>query len=117
MNIGDIKKNNNQDHDTIYTTKDRKKRMNVLVLHPDDWRHNFVGKENPLIQTPFLDSLAIDGIRFWQNAVTTSICWQSRATLFSGQWASRHQSYTLRCLHIAKGRLWNESNMAKVDAR
>jgi len=83
--------------------------MNVLILYPDDWRHNSIGKENPIIQTPFLDSLADDGIRFRQNAVTTSLCWQSRATLFSGQWASRHQSYKLICPHFAKGREWNQT--------
>ncbi len=71
----------------ITTTADGRKRMNVIVLYPDDWRHNSIGKENPIIKTPFLDSLADEGIRFRLNAVTTSICWKSRATLFSGQWA------------------------------
>eukprot|EP00979_Chaetoceros_neogracilis_P015001 scaffold5222_cov282-Chaetoceros_neogracile.AAC.16 len=84
-------------------------KMNVVLLFPDDWRHNSIGAENPIIQTPFLDTLAQEGIRFRQNAVTTSICWQSRATLFSGQWASRHQSYKLKCPHFAKGKHWNHT--------
>jgi arylsulfatase A-like enzyme len=68
--------------------------------------------------TPFLDSLAQEGIRFTYNAVTTSICWIryvlnegsenanadptdclinfvvacSRATMFTGQYFARHQS-------------------------
>ena len=85
------------------------RQMNVIVLFPDDWRWNSIGKENTLIKTPFLDSLADEGMRFRENAVTTSICWQSRATLFSGQWASRHQSYKLKCPHFARGTHWNHS--------
>ena len=112
--VNDINNDDDFDNDDYrgdmgYTTEDGRKRMNVLILYPDDWRHNSIGKENPIIQTPFLDSLADDGIRFRQNAVTTSICWQSRATLFSGQWASRHQSYKLKCPHFSKGRLWNQT--------
>ena len=84
-----------------------RRRMNVVVFFPDDWRHDTIGGENSLIKTPFLDSLAEHGIRFSQNAVTTSVCWQSRATLFSGQWASRHQSYKLICPHFMKGENWN----------
>mmetsp|Transcript_3487 Transcript_3487/g.6595 ORF Transcript_3487/g.6595 Transcript_3487/m.6595 type:complete len:683 (-) Transcript_3487:80-2128(-) len=91
------------------------RRMNVIVLFPDDWRHNSIGSENPIIQTPYLDSLAKEGIRFRQNAVTTAICWQSRATLFSGQWASRHQSYKLKCPHFAKSQAWNQTWPAKLQ--
>jgi arylsulfatase len=88
--------------------KDRS-RMNVIVLFPDDWRYNSIGAENPIIRTPFLDSLADQGMHFRQNAVTTSVCWQSRATLFTGQWASRHKSYKLKCPHFAKGKNWNST--------
>ena len=48
------------------------------------------------MHTPFLNELASEGIRFTHNMVTTSICWISRATLFTGQYASRHKSYRLR---------------------
>jgi hypothetical protein len=84
-------------------------KMNVVVLFPDDWRHDSIGAENPIIKTPFLDTLAQEGMRFRQNAVTTSICWQSRATLFTGQWASRHQAFKLKCPHFAKGKNWNHT--------
>lgn len=43
-----------------------------------------------MVQTPRLDQLAREGIRFSNNYVTTSICGVSRATLFTGQWMSRH---------------------------
>ncbi len=45
---------------------------------------------NPVVRTPNLDQLARAGIRFTHNYVTTSICGVSRATLFTGQWMSRH---------------------------
>jgi len=90
--------------------KEQKRRLNILLLYPDDWRHDTIGKENPIIQTPFLDSLAEDyGIRFRQNAVTSSICWISRATLFTGQWASRHEAHKLYCPHFAAGYRWKNT--------
>ncbi len=100
---------NRLDNIRATTTQDGRKRMNIIVLYPDDWRHNSIGSENPIIKTPFLDSLAKEGIRFRQNAVTTSICWSSRATLFTGQWASRHQSHKLFCPHFCRESLWNHT--------
>jgi Sulfatase len=84
--------------------------LNILVLYPDDWRHNTIGKESSIVKTPFLDSLADQGIRFRQNAVTTSVCWVSRATLFTGQWASKHESHKTQCPHFAAGYRWRESS-------
>ena len=67
------------------------KEMNILLLFADDWRHDTLGVAgNPIVQTPVLDQLANDGVRFTHNCVTTSICGISRATLFTGQWMSRH---------------------------
>lgn len=65
--------------------------MNIVVLHADDWRHDTLGcAGNPVVKTPELDRLAREGIRFTHNYVTTSICGVSRASLFTGQWMSRH---------------------------
>ena len=64
---------------------------NVLVLFADDWRFDTLGVAgNPIVKTPNLDALASRGVRFKQNCVTTAICGVSRATLFTGQWMSRH---------------------------
>lgn len=66
---------------------------NVLILFADDWRFDTLGAAgNPIVITPNLDALAKDGVRFTHNCVTTSICGISRATLFTGQWMSRHGS-------------------------
>lgn len=65
--------------------------MNILVLFADDWRHDTLSAAgNPVVKTPQLDNLAKEGVRFTHNCVTTSICGVSRATLYTGQWMSRH---------------------------
>ena len=83
--------------------------LNIVLIYPDDWRYDSIGSEKPYVQTPFLDQLAKEGIRFTQNAVTTSICWMSRATLFSGQYSSRHKSYKLSCPEFTKRENWKYS--------
>jgi arylsulfatase A-like enzyme len=75
----------------IVATSAVAKPLNVLVLFADDWRHDTLGcAGNPVVKTPNLDALAKEGVRFTHNCVTTSICGVSRATLFTGQWMSRH---------------------------
>jgi len=65
--------------------------LNIVVLYADDWRHDTLGTAgNPVVKTPNLDRLASEGLRFTHNYVTTSICGVSRASLFTGQWMSRH---------------------------
>ena len=67
------------------------KPLNILVLYADDWRYDTLGcAGNPVVKTPQLDQLAREGVRFTQNRVTTAICGVSRASLFTGQWMSRH---------------------------
>lgn len=83
------------------------KRLNIIVLYPDDWRHDSIGDIKPHVLTPFLHKLAKSGIRFAKNCVTTSICWMSRATLFTGQFSSQHQSYRLVCPHFTRPGHWN----------
>jgi arylsulfatase A-like enzyme len=73
------------------------KPMNVIVLFADDWRHDTLScAGNPVVQTPRLDQLAKEGVRFTQSCVTTSICGVSRATLFTGQWMSRHGNIAMK---------------------
>jgi len=67
------------------------KPLNILVLYADDWRNTTLGcAGNPVVKTPELDKLAAEGLRFTRACVTTSICGVSRASLFTGQWMSRH---------------------------
>ena len=96
---------NAQDHSVVdHTARDQKPNaepsnspsaaatpLNILILYADDWRFDTLGVAgNPILKTPTLDALATDGMRFTHNCVTTSICGISRASLFTGQWMSRH---------------------------
>jgi arylsulfatase A-like enzyme len=64
---------------------------NILFLLADDQRYDTLGcAGHPIVQTPTIDRLAADGVRFRNAFVTTSICWVSRATMLTGQWARSH---------------------------
>ncbi|MDW8197185.1 MAG: sulfatase [Gemmataceae bacterium] len=74
-----------------WATAEEPKPLNILILYADDWRHDTLGcAGHPVVQTPHLDALAQEGIRFTRACVTTSICGVSRASLLTGQWMSRH---------------------------
>jgi len=87
----------------------KEEQLNVIIFYPDDWRHDDLGDLSPILETPFFTRLAKEGIRFSQNAVTTSICWISRATLFTGQYASRHASIYLGRPTFALGNAWKNT--------
>ncbi|MEO7699442.1 MAG: sulfatase [Opitutus sp.] len=65
--------------------------LNILILYADDWRYDTLAVAgDPVVQTPNLDQLAREGLRFTHACATTAICGVSRASLFTGQWMSRH---------------------------
>ena len=67
------------------------KKLNVLFLLADDLRWNSLGcMGNSMLKTQNIDQLSREGVRFTNACVTTSICMVSRATLFTGQYMSRH---------------------------
>lgn len=64
---------------------------NIVFLLTDDQRWDTMGcSGNHFINTPNLDALANDGIRFTNSFVTTPICCTSRASILTGQYAQRH---------------------------
>lgn len=82
---------------------------NILVLYADDWRDDVLGVAgHPVVQTPHLDKLASQGVRFINSYVTTSICGVSRASLYTGQWMSRHGNRTFKMWETP----WEESYLA-----
>ena len=84
--------------------------LNVVVFYPDDWKYDAIEDAQPnVVHTPFLTQLAKDGIRFTRNCVTTSICWISRATLFTGRYSSQHKSERLFCPLFTLPSIWNGS--------
>jgi arylsulfatase A-like enzyme len=65
---------------------------NILVIFVDDVGYNDLGcydARDPAIQTPNMDRMAAEGIRFtdWQSAC--SVCAPSRAALLTGRYPSR----------------------------
>ena len=72
---------------------------NILLIVTDDQRWDELGvvqKERqqdarfPFLQTPNLDSLAEQGIRFRNAFVTTSLCSPSRSSILTGQYVHAH---------------------------
>ena len=67
---------------------------NILFFLIDDQRNDILSCEgHPIVQTPTIDYLAENGIRFTNAFVTTSICAASRAAIFTGLYELRH-NYT-----------------------
>ena len=66
-------------------------RPNIIFFLADDQRFDTLGcAGHPIVKTPHIDRLAANGVRFRNQFVTTSVCWVSRATLLTGQWARTH---------------------------
>lgn len=69
------------DTDSIRETK----RPNILIFITDQQRADHLGcAGNSVIQTPHLDALAHQGVRFERAYVANPLCQPARATLFTG---------------------------------
>lgn len=85
---------------------DTKPPMNVLLLLADDWRYDTLTVAgNPVVQTPNIDKLSAEGVRFTQACVTTAICGVSRASILTGQWMSRHGNHGFNAFNTP----WSET--------
>ncbi len=66
-------------------------RPNIVFFFTDDQPHDALGcAGHSILETPNVDRLAAEGVRFENMFVTTSICWVSRATVFTGMWSRSH---------------------------
>ncbi|MEM9828048.1 MAG: sulfatase-like hydrolase/transferase, partial [Planctomycetota bacterium] len=66
-------------------SKPAAKRPNIVFFFADDQTTSTLGcYGNEIVQTPTIDALARDGVRFNQALVSHSICWVSRTTILSG---------------------------------
>ena len=67
------------------------KKPNIVVYLSDDHGSEYLGcYGNSDIQTPHLDSLAEEGIRFTHAFTPTPTCAPSRSTLYTGLYPARH---------------------------
>jgi arylsulfatase A-like enzyme len=66
-------------------------RPNILFILVDDQRYDTLGcTGHSVVQTPHIDRLAQEGVRFEDSFVTTSICMASRATILTGLTETGH---------------------------
>ena len=98
----------------------RRRRPSFLVILVDDLRHDEFGAGGHLyMKTPHVDRLAQEGARFERAFHTTPICSPNRASILTGQYASRHgiidnvardaASHRLPNYHLALQRLGYET--------
>lgn len=67
------------------------KRPNIVIIYADDHAQHAIGAYGSRInQTPRIDRLARDGMRFTQSFVGNSICGPARATILTGLHAHAH---------------------------
>ena len=70
-------------------------RPNVLLLHTDQHRYDALGcAGNDVVETPNLDRLAADGVRFSRAFVQAPVCMPSRASYMTGRYPSETAIFT-----------------------
>ena len=96
------------------------RKPNLLVILIDDLRHDEYGAGgHPYMKTPHIDRIAREGARFTRAFHTTPICSPNRASIVTGQYASRHgiidnvarqaMSHRLPNYHLELQRLGDET--------
>ena len=64
---------------------------NIVLIFPDQHRGDVMGcAGNPVAQTPNLDRLASEGVRFPRCCTNSPLCMPARASLISGQYVNLH---------------------------
>src|SRR5215472_13560331 len=72
------------------------KRPNILFIFSDDHAYQAISAYNDprrLIETPHIDRLAQEGMRFDRCVVPNSICGPSRASVLTGKYSHRNGFY------------------------
>lgn len=66
-------------------------RPNIVLIMADQWRGDGLSiAGHSVVQTPYLDTLALDGVRFSGAYTATPSCIPARAALFTGQRQETH---------------------------
>jgi len=64
---------------------------NFIVIVVDDLRWDELGiEDHPYLETPNIDRLAVEGVRFQNAFHLTPLCSPNRASILTGQYPSRH---------------------------
>jgi arylsulfatase A-like enzyme len=71
--------------------KNGHRKPNILIIQPDQHRGDYLGcAGHPTVQTPNLDKLAAEGIRFSKAASASPVCCPFRATMQTGLYIHEH---------------------------
>jgi arylsulfatase len=71
---------------------------NILIFHADQHRFDCLGAYgNPDVQTPHIDALAADGVRYQNSFCPFPVCTPSRYSLLSGLHVHQHLGWTNHC--------------------
>jgi arylsulfatase A-like enzyme len=70
-------------------------RPNILLITSDQQHYSTLGCINPHIQTPNLDRLAAQGLRFDRAYCPNPTCTPTRASIITGQYPSQHGAWSL----------------------
>ena len=66
-------------------------RPNIILINVDQWRADCLSVAgHPVVHTPYLDQLALDGVRFNRAYSATPTCIPARAALYTGQSQRTH---------------------------
>jgi len=66
-------------------------RPNIVYILGDDHRGEILGcAAHPVVETPNIDRLAVDGVRFSNFFCTSPVCTPSRCCHYLGQWERTH---------------------------
>ena len=75
----------------VPATAQQPARPNIVVILVDDWRWDEYGAAgHPFLETPSIDRMAAEGVSFSRAYHATPLCSPNRASLLTGQYASRH---------------------------
>jgi len=84
-------------NDTGASAAEGKARPNILVVHTDQHRMDCMGAYgNRDLQTPHLDALAADSVRYPYSFCPFPVCTPSRYSLLSGRYVHEHNGWTNR---------------------
>lgn len=86
---------------SIQYPMEKQARPNILLLMTDQQRGDALGIEgHPVLQTPYLDALAVSGTRFTHAYSACPICIPARRTLMTGKTPHSHGVFTNFDTHL-----------------
>ncbi len=71
------------------------KRTNILLVTSDQHHYGVLGAVNPILQTPALDRLCAEGVRFDRAYTCNPTCTPARASILTGLYPSQHGAWSL----------------------